>query len=281
MKKRLIKNIIMASLAFVMICTMKTTTKAATQNEAEPNDSMTEAELIEANLKEAQEYLDADNTRSHSVQGSTSSNDEDWFRVYLNQEKETYISFDRTDAVYFTVYDENGSIIHDRTLNTYGSEVYSSYYVDIPSDGYYYVRIEGLTETQESYSFLIGRPVYRWDSITLSNSPITLSSSNQTQTEYYNLESQDIKEQALVYNVSITGISLNTISKLTMEYSNSTHMITATTYASFSGFDIPLSYGYGADGSYKITYYYGIRSKTFTPAFTFRYIYPLLPEQTI
>lgn len=272
--KKLLTSLFTLSVAVGISMTINTTAMAKVVRETEPNNSMADAEEIMPNRKTAQEFLDANNTNSYTIKGYCSTEDEDWFKVYLDSSKDTYLTFD-SDLLYFQIYDASGNPVTEQTFVTDATinwEVYDLNNLNLQS-GNYYIKLIGNSKNDSSYQFLIGNPLYRIKSEQIQGSTITLSSSQSTATNKVNINASLFPEKSQVYEILINGVLSTSTSKVDVAYSKSNKTFSKT--FSFTDFKVPLNYNYYMDGVYTFTYSY-YKNKTFTPLYTFYYIYPVL-----
>lgn len=104
---------------------------AQTVNEAEPNDTMETAQLIQANKETAAQAVAGSTAGEYVVRGSVSSTDDDWLKVYLDAGTQ-YVSCNG-DNFSFDVYNSNNRLNTSFTPSVYFSYVYpvvSEYFDD-------------------------------------------------------------------------------------------------------------------------------------------------------
>ncbi len=247
---------------------------AQSVKETEPNDTMETAETISANRQTPQEYMKGDNSNSYVVKGYVSTSDEDWFKVYLNSAQDSYFSI-YSDILYFQIYDSNGNPVTEEIYETDATSHYHVYDFNHLPTGYYYVRLRG-TRVIDSYQFLFGNPVYRTGKVIREGERISLSSGNTKQEDIIDFTYSDCPEKAQVTTILIGGVNSGYADKVEVAYSESPSTFIKTYSAAWGSIDVPFSYNYGLDGAYTFSYTYK-NDKTFTPIYSFYYIYPTLP----
>lgn len=245
---------------------------AQSVTETEPNDTMETAELISPNRQTPQEFLKANNSNTYVVKGSVSDSNEDWFKIYLDDTKDSYFSI-YSGLLYFRLYDANGIPVTEEIYETEAASKYHVYDFNYLSTGYYYICLRGSSKV-DSYQFLFGNPIYRAASIMREGRKISLSSSSGKQSDVIKFDVEEYPG-AQVYNLQVGALS-SYASKVEVKYEGSSNTITKTSSVAWGDIDIPLSYNYGLSQNYTFTYTYK-NVKTFTPTYDFYYVYPILP----
>lgn len=220
MQKKLIK---MLATSLVMVFLLGTTVPVygETVRETEPNGTRETAETILANTQTPEEYVDADNSNIFVVKGTVSSNDIDWFKVYLSSQ-DKYFSIS-SDLLYYQIFDSNGAPVTELIYETEATSNYHVYDYSDLSTGYYYICLTS-EKASSSYQFLFGNPVYRISKIVKEGSRVSLSSTNNSDEDTIDFEIGECPNESQVF-----------------------------------------------------TYTYGSSARTFTPSYSFYYVYPLLP----
>lgn len=154
-KKKLAKMLTTCLMSVFIIGTASMTVHAESVRETEPNNTMETAETIMANHETAAQAVSGSRPSQHVVTGSTSNTDEDWFKVYLSAGTQYVTCND--DPFEFEVYDPNGSLVLDEiyTKIGFGSTAYPFV---ASTDGFYYVKIKGITSSSSDYILLVGGP---------------------------------------------------------------------------------------------------------------------------
>lgn len=87
----------------------------------------------------------------------------------------------------------------------------------------------------------------------------------------------DYPNKAAIYQIGISGVNSSYASKVEVSFDRSSKSISKSSATAWGTISVPLSYEYTFDGRYTFTYTYNSSTKSFTPRYTFYYVYPLLP----
>ena len=269
--KQLLKGLYAVCIMAFVIGFTSLTVRAETTDEIEPNDTMESAQTIQANSETAVGFVDGTFFGQHIINGYTSSSDEDWFMVYLKAGK-NYLTcncctFD------FEVRTEGGEIVSRGTyLN--GTGGIEAFLLNIPCDGYYYVRIKGVTATLRSYLFLIGGPTYSISSnvIRCATGTIRMTSGGGKQTGLFYGELVSFPEDAIVNYVRINGLNSYAVKSIKLTNKSSGQSMNLNKYTwdkkGLVGLNMVAASRWSATFEYS-------RNTTFTPTLTVEYIYPI------
>lgn len=264
-----------AFITVVMVCCIVwingITAKAQTVYETEPNDSMETAQLIQANYETAAQVVNGSRPNQYVVKGSTSKTDEDWYKVHLNAGVQ-YITCNDNPFDY-EIYNSDNNLVSSGTYTK--SRLFPiGYSFNAASDGYYYVKIKGLTSASSSYILMVGGPTYSVGSCSVSLGSINMSGKNVTvpaDLRYKNT----IPEGSVVYTISMSGVSSTSVSGITVKNLTSNNTVALSNFSwnktGLVSMNMPLK------GNWQIIFNYN-KNTTFTPKLNLTFAYPLTLE---
>ncbi|MFL0198245.1 hypothetical protein ACJDU8_22170 [Clostridium sp. WILCCON 0269] len=157
------------------------------------------------------------------------------------------------------------------------------YYIDIPTSGYYYVKVSSPLNGG-GYRFYIGGPDYTLGNYTYTaSSAVTLTPTVNSVQATYNLSNiSSIPNNAIVYYVSIQGTQTNiaTNQYRSLKIAGDSSWITTSMYTYVA--DVPVA----SNKILKNQWVFKLDGKVSTstgyfkliPQITFDYIYPVLPQ---
>lgn len=273
-KKRTgIKLILMFAIAFSIMWAGETKTYAQTTvSEEEPNDTRETAQLIQANKETAVQAASGQYPDKYSVYGYADTSDTDWYKVYLAT-GEQYVTCNGFDFD-FCVYDENNNVVLQKSYSksSYGLRAYPFY---VHNNGYYYIKINGITSSSEKYIILVGDPVY-----TSAHCKINLGSVNMAENaEFKRLidltNENSIPEDALIYDMAFYGLRTSNAKYATVN--NKTKGYTKSFGPSIYSIHNIASLGLKvrSDWEFKIGC---IKNKAIDAEFTMYFVYPVKSE---
>lgn len=183
-------------------------------DEVEPNNISNEAQQIERNNHNPSQTIVGNNTSQKVLVGNVEdSNDVDWYKVNLPANLETILAINPTLGVLkFEVYDEYFNRIFNEEVskdpNFLGAK---PHYVQIQSEGTYYVKVSNAAGASGEYRFTIGSPNYSVASYQYKAvNPLTLTTTIKIATDTYNLSHiTEVPEKAVVYKVTFDGTKVN------------------------------------------------------------------------
>lgn len=261
------------ALTFVMIFfamwVSGTTVQAKNVSETEPNDTMETAQLIQANSETPAQALTGNRPNQYFVDGYISSNDEDWFKVYLTRGTQYIIcngkGFD------FEVYNSNAQLIYmdSYTKSGLGS---SAFPFLASGDGFYYVKITGNLSSSQSYLLGVGGPTYTVETCKVNLGNVSMAR-NRNSTVAIDLRNfREIPEEAIVYSIKISGIgstSVNSISIRNLTTANTVNLQNFTwSKDGLLSLEMPLSSRWQATFGFS-------QNTSFTPGVNFQFVYPV------
>ena len=113
-----IKKCVGVSLAFAvalstgMYFSGQTVYASTAYTDAEPNDSYEQAQLISRNAQTAAQYVSNQSSVYRYVTGTLSNDDEDWYKVYLYSDDETYLDLNvGTGTIIVELYDSSNLFV--------------------------------------------------------------------------------------------------------------------------------------------------------------------------
>lgn len=249
---------------------------AETIQETELNNSMEEAQEVQCNRKTMQDFLKGDSTREKGCVGEIKEGDEDWYKVYLSSQEESYFTLIFSGTVYVDIYDESGQLVLNETATARSSDDRVVYNVGISESGLYYIHLSSQNKVNHRYTFLIGNPTYKAASTKMKEGAISLSPQFPQQTVYYTVKDHNVHKDGKVYQISTQGISYSNVSKVDISYDDSDFVFNESSVSVMTSIKVPLDYNYGLDGTYTVTYYCGSSNRSFTPQYILYYVYPVL-----
>lgn len=265
--KKILRTVVTSFAVMFMLAFGGITANAQTVNESEPNDTRETAETILANHETAAGCVNGSYTGQYVVNGVTSANDHDWYRVYLDVGYQ-YVTCNGS-AFNFYLYDSDGNYFEGMSYNKpgLGASAYE-FYVDVA--GYYYVEVVGLSASSVSYKLAVGGPTYTVDHCTENMGSISLEGSDVTRP--LQVES-DVPDRAIVYTISIGNV-LSTATdgvKMVASTNGTTINMLASnlTKTGLVNLNIPVT------EKWYVTFEYR-KNITITPKVTFYYVYPVI-----
>lgn len=268
-KKKLAKMLTTCLMSVFIIGTASMTVHAESVRETEPNNTMETAETIMANHETAAQAVSGSRPSQHVVTGSTSNTDEDWFKVYLSAGTQYVTCND--DPFEFEVYDPNGSLVLDEiyTKIGFGSTAYPFV---ASTDGFYYVKIKGITSSSSDYILLVGGPTYSVASCKVEMPTVNMANGSDSSSSI-DLRFEDaLPEDAVVYMLSISGIRTTAVDSISVRNLSSNNTVNLSTYtwdkSGLVSLNMPLK------GRWSITYGYS-KDISFTPTISLYYAYPV------
>lgn len=260
------------------LCFSGQTVYAATgYNDTEPNNSYEDAQLISRNAQTATQYVSGQSTVYRYVMGTLSYDDEDWYKVYLYSNSETYLDFNvGTGTIFVELYDSsNPNVPVDRyEFQKYGdTDVYE---IPVVSDGLYYLRVYHSTiGISSTYNFTIGNPKYEFGNYTYKFKQTTLAAKSTWEDTEDLTRIAEIPDRAIGYEIVIGGCSISVSSE---------RYFYNVSYDSWVATNITHSYKLPVTDASLLDQEWGAKivstsssSHTFTPTMTIRYVAPKLP----
>lgn len=272
LKKINIKKILVLGIMFCLLGDIGITAYASEKlNETEPNNTFETAELMQATSHSASDALKGNSSNQHPKEGSTSIDDEDWFKVYLNA-GEQYVTFNGDFGLNYNieVYNSNKTLIMKDiySKSQVGGE---AFFFEAYSSGYYYIKVIGTTPVLSHYIILVGGPLYLLESCSVPLGRITMSGNDEEYSFDISNETR-IPKDAIVNCIKIRGIlgsKLNGASARNIDTSNQLSLGRYTLEADgLVNLNIPVL------SHWEITFGYN-KNLTFYPTVNFSYVYPL------
>lgn len=267
-----IRSIVALVVTCWVLCATQIVVNAQTVYEAEPNDTMETAQLIQANKETAAQAIAGSTADEYVVRGSVSSTDDDWLKVYLDAGTQ-YVSCNG-DNFSFDVYNSNNSLImsQDFTKTSYGVRAYE---FTADTAGYYYVRIYANTSLTRQYIVLVGGPTYAVASCTVRLNKVDMTS-NRDRTESCDLtEKTELPDRAIVYAIRVNGVSSTSVDGISVRNDTTGNTINLNNYTWSK--DGLVSLAMSLRAPWRITFEYH-KNTSFTPSVYFSYVYPVVSE---
>lgn len=250
-------------------------TPKESMRETEPNNTKETAELIKANNETAQGTVDASFSGRFEVNGDTSETDPDWYKVYLNtgvQYMTCYIN-----PFSFALEDESGNELLTDTYTYADADRFgrTAYEFNVPTAGYYYVKIIGCDASSGRYQFMVGGPSYAVSSceIPCREGMINMTSSVRTKTAHFDgKESATIPKDAIAYYVQLSGMQSQSVKSVQLTNEKSGLSVSLKTYTwnkdNLESMNMQVASTWTAKLEYnKVT--------SFTPVLRVQYAYPI------
>ena len=271
-KNKLTKFILTCLMAIFIIGTMSMTAHAESVNEKEPNDTMETAQTIQANRVTAAQAVNNNRVNEYIVNGSASNTDEDWYKVYLSVGTQ-YVTCN-AKSFEFEVYNSNGNTILEQVYikTGFGSTAYA---FTAQTEGYYYIKITGITSSPVSYRVLVGDPTYSYAACTVELDTIQMSN-NQNRTSTFDLRFEDVlPDDAVVYSISMRGVGTTSVDSISVRNFSSNNTVNLPKYSwnqqGLVSLDMSLK------SRWSITYGFN-QNTSFTPSIKLDYAYPVVSE---
>ena len=273
----------------LVLFTSTVTAQAATNvtNEIENNDTVATAQEIQRNNSTAATTLDASYDGQHFLVGSLSSSDDvDWYKVSLPSGSQilTINSSDLSSAGIWTIYDSDGNMIdkiyHTKVSTDYGVTPYT---VNIPSLGYYYIKVSTDSTISGDYRFSIGSPNYGVNSVYYNaSSSLCLTTSTKSAQATYNLRNLNVPDNAVAYKVSINGRKTNNASNQSryIKLASDSSWYSSSSYSYIANLPVSLNKYVKDNWMVKVTGNVSSSSRPFTltPQLYISYVYAITPN---
>ncbi len=254
-----------------MVMLSGVTAHAEIVTDVEPNDTIETAQLIQANYETAENAVNTTWPNQYSVHGTTSSVDEDWFKVFLTAGTQYITCNDQ--SFNFEVYDSNQSLILSRSYVKSGLGV-KAFPFTAPSSGYYYVKVQGILSSPSNYILLAGGPTYTVQYCSVAMKSITLSGSDATVS--FNLSQQsNLPDGAVVYTISMSNVATTAVKGISVKNVTAGRTVDLLMYTwqkeGLVSMNLPVK------ANWQVTFKYN-KNVTITPKLTLRYAYPVTSE---
>jgi hypothetical protein len=256
----------------IMVCCMVwingITANAQSVNETEPNNSMETAQPIQANYETAAQTVSGNRPNQYVVKGDTSKTDEDWYKVYLNAGVQ-YITCNDNPFDY-EIYNSDSNLVSSGSYTK--SHLFATGYpFNASSNGYYYVKIKGITSASSSYILLVGGPTYSVTSCSVSLGSINMSGKDVTVP--VDLRFKDaLPEGSVVYTILMNGVKSTSVKGIILKNLTSNNTVALNNFSwdktGLVSMNMPLK------SSWQIIFNYN-KNTTFTPKLNLYFAYPL------
>lgn len=269
-KNKLAKMLTICLMFVFIIGTFCKTVHAESKRETEPNNTMETAETIMANHETAAQAVSGSRPSQHVVKGSTSNTDEDWFKVYLSAGTQ-YVTCNGDYSFEFEVRNPNGSLVLDKiyTKTGFGSTAYP-FVASI--DGFYYVKIKGITSSSSDYILLVGGPIYSVARCKVETPTVNMANGSDSSSSIDLQFESALPEDAVVYMLSMSGIRTTAVDGISVRNLSSNNTVNLSRYtwdkSGLVSLNMPLK------GRWSITYGYS-QDISFNPTISLYYAYPV------
>lgn len=269
--KKLFKTLLLLTLVFFVIPATPLLASPTWSTETEPNNSMSEANSVARNLSTPKQAVDGSFTGENVMKGSGTKGEDDWYRIYLSSDNDSYLSFILNSGVYdITVYDENGNIVG---RNDYKSVSRKTIYdLKIQTDGTYYIQIACIVSG--SYQFMIGNPNYTTGTYSLSLGSLALVKGSDYETYKDNTLITAVPKGALVYRILLRGGSSSSTESRQVKPSATKNWINSSAYVWEANLVIKDTNKFHQKWDFK---YIAKKTITIPASAYFYYVYPVLP----
>ena len=274
-REKMLHVILKGVVSIFVMCTLigacKTTARAQNVREVEENNTKETAQSIEAYRQTPELFLKGDISREYVVNGSTSTTDEDWFKVYLFS-GEQYVTCN-DDRFRFQVYDSSDNMLLDQVYvkKASGPQAYSFV---AEKSGYYYVKVIGVMNLSSDYILAVGGPSYGVAKCEIQYGTVSMLNGNDVVLKTADLrDNNEFPDDALVYTISMGGIGSSDIDSAVVENLSVQKLVSMNMY-SWSKNNI-LSLGLPLKARWRVTLGYNLSDEKFNPSLVLRYVYPV------
>ena len=276
--KRILKRMVLTMAMGMCLfgINMQATFAATEYTDTEDNGSASSAQLISSNVMTYAQRVAGNTSLYKSVRGQlTGSADEDWYKVYLYQNRDNYFTITGgTGTMFIDILNESEETIRSFTYSSL-SNAENVFNLEILRDGLYYIRLYHIVNVNSSYKFIVGNPEYYLDSYTHKFGSQTLPAKGEWE-NYVNLtNNNNIPVGAVGYEIVVAGCSSSVCSD--RFFYNEFYKDWVATKTGYK-YSLPVT------ESSKLAQVWGVRyestkssSKSFNPEFTIYYVYPDLP----
>lgn len=249
---------------------------AATTSETESNDTVDTANAILENKSTAAGYLSGNDQNQHVVTGYTSSTDEDWFKVYLSSGKK-YMTCNTDNygkGFEYQIYATSDFTYIDSQIyvkNEYGPVAKK---IDVPSSGYYYIRIQGQNAISNSYLFAIGNPTFSSSSCVIKCEEESVTMDEKIVTANFNgSQLEDVPDSAIAYTIMMDGLKSTSVDSINILNKKSNKSCSLQRYTWQKTGLVSLNMNVRSDWVATFTKY---KTVTFSPSLKVYYVYPVI-----
>jgi hypothetical protein len=277
------KKIIFLLSVLTMVFSFSSTAFAVVTYQVRTNFTWDTAQEMLRNQHTAVLYWAVDDSQQQVIAGSLYSNtEENWYKIYLPADSaNTYLSINCKDLT-ADVYDSNLNRIFTRRYVKHATRLGARpYQVNIPTTGYYYIKLYNCVGSDGAYRMTMGSPNYNSSSYTYTApTALTLTPSIKSVEATYNLSNiSTIEPEAIAYQVYLSGLrsgSLTSESRSIRYRTDST--FTAAPLSATWKVTIPLTANKLVVNEWFFRWAGNTSSSsTLTPQLVFWYVYPELP----
>jgi hypothetical protein len=279
--KMTMKKIVTRLLALVLTLSLTTTAFAVVYPANGDNISYDTAQELLRTTQTPAEFYAGNTTNQHVAVGTLSPGQEHWYKIFLPANSQTILGM-TTWELSADIFDSNLTFIStEYFIRDPMKTTPIPKYVDIQTSGYYYIRLYGAVSTNE-YRVYMGGPTYLANSYVHNDTTMTLTPTVSSQQKTINLTNvAAIPIGAIVHTISMSGTKTGTVSseKRGMKHATDSAFTTKT----FSPWEMTYSFVQNKTAKSSWTFQWSGTVKTgntstLVPQITFRYVYPLTPE---
>lgn len=237
-------------------------------NEVKPNNNLESAEEIEENIATAENTVKRNSSKyEYIVDGTISKGDEDWFKVYLTSGTK-YLTVNGTAFDVALVHPNGKEEKWSYTKAEFGATAYEFKAVS----GYYYVRISGTRTGSNTYSMLIGNPVYAVGMCKVNLSTQTMKN-GLASTWNIDLRNESVlPKDAMVYEIWMSNTS-SSVAKEIFVKNRTTKVQTGLAMYTWSRYGLAYK-NFPLMSQWEIKFTYN-KDCTVSPIINFTYVYPV------
>lgn len=248
------------------------------------------AQVMQSNAVTPSSTVNASYSGQFVADGNISDEyDYNWYKIYLNANPETVLSINSKDLSYsgkWEIFSGEAfkvpilSITHIQDYSHLGA---TPYYVNIPTSGYYYVRVSSPVATG-NYRFTLGGCNYAVDNYSYTaSSPITITPSLTEDYDSYDLRNAPVPNDAIVYDATINGSTRGNVSSQSryIKTSSDSYWSSTSSYSYSKSFSVYLNKHLKDVWQVKLKGTVPKRSTSYslTPRIRFSYVYAVLPQR--
>lgn len=198
---------------------------AINYKDAEPNNTVEQAQQIIRNQETLAQYADYDSSQYRGVFGTLIGTDVDWYSVDLSEQEDVYFNVRKGISFSIDIYDSNHKLVE--TIQCKNTDSTSTHKINIVEGGVYYLRLSQTFETlEQDYSFTIGNPptargeyVHKFDTRNLGP--------RETWSDGFDLKGElSIPDGAVAYRIHVGGLRGSATSSKAFKNDNSSWMRT-------------------------------------------------------
>lgn len=265
-------SVILSVFIFCFVWNSSATVHAQSVKEAEPNDTVETAQLIYANRESVEEAANGSRPNEYVVNGYTSLEDTDWFKIYLTA-GEQYVTCNG-NAFDFEVYDPNSNRIMNKSYfkSGYGMKAYP--FIASSSD-YYYIKVTGAELSSQSYILSVGEPSLLVKTCQVQLNSVTMANKKNVELTFDLSENPILPDNAVIYKISFSGVRTTSVNAITVNNIGSSNSVKLNRFTWDKGNLAALKMHLKSIWEIKFDYY---KDTAFTPVAKLHFVYPVVSE---